>query len=177
MKNHRPFDLKTAIARLELVDARRDVLAGGRAVEVHVGRSTITHARHKFGVSPPRDIDMSVSRQEYKRLKSQSVLEVTVKTHGHTEKELESLEIDDGVYDIWCEHWYEASRTPAIIAHSELLANSEWNAELGINVLTRGYLIAQRQRSIAFLKNLDTLTSTQGLRLEKDHADLKALTE
>lgn len=164
------------IACLELVYARHDVLAGGRAVEAHVGRQAISHARQRHGVSPPIDIDMSVSWQEYKRLKSQLALEVTVKTHGHSEKELESLEIDGGIYDIWCEQWYEASRTPAIIAHSELLANSEWNDELGINVLARDYLIVQRQRSIALLKNLDTRTPTQGLRLAKDKADFEALT-
>jgi hypothetical protein len=42
-------------------------------------------------------------------------------------------------------------------------------------VLTRQYLVAQRERSVAFLSAQDQLTQTERARLSKDQADLAAL--
>lgn len=182
MKNHRPFDLKTAIARLELVDARRDVMAGSRAVEVHVGQAALAAAREAHGAAMIADVDLSVSAREYAHLRQSPQLGPVERRHRYPRLQragyysVRSLSLNNGMYDVWRERWFEPARYPeGIVSMDELLHNSEWRDDLGINVLNRDYLAAQRYRSIQFLESAGSLTEAQGQRLAKDKADLDSL--
>lgn len=177
-----PQSLEPAIARLELIDGEHDFLAGSRAVELHVGTVALTRSRIEHGAEHVADIDLSVSRQEYAYLKRQKKLGAKVVQHRYPRLKREgvyrvnSLELMDGAYDIWRERWYEPARDPqGIISDEELAENSEWNDSLGLYVLSPDYLVAQRERSVAFLESKDTLTLTEEQRLKKDYADLAAL--
>ena len=175
-------ELVTSIARLELIDGRHDYLAGSRAVEVHVGARALRAARTVHEAEHMADIDLSVSKQEYKHLKQQKKLGAKVVQHRYPRIQREgvyrvnSLQLDDGAYDVWRDRWYEPARYPeGIISVDELAAHSEWNEALGLYVLTPDYLVAQRERSVAFLESKEELTFTEEQRLKKDYADLSAL--
>lgn len=182
MTRHTPLSLESAIARLELIDGEHDFLAGSRAVELHVGTLALTRARLDQEAEHVADIDLSVSRQDYAYLKRQKKLGAKVVPHRYPRLEREgvysvnSLELMDGAYDIWRERWYEPARHPqGIISVEELAENSAWNDKLGLYVLSPDYLVAQRERSVAFLESKDTLTLIEEQRLKKDYADLSAL--
>ena len=83
MKSHRSLDLITAIARLDLVDARRDVLAGSRAVEVHVGQAALAAARAAHGAAMVADVDVSVSAREYAHLRQSPHLSPVDRRHRY----------------------------------------------------------------------------------------------
>lgn len=176
------YELEAAITRLELIDGRHDYLAGSRAVEVHVGARALQAARMMHEAEHVADIDLSVSKLEYKQLKQQKKLGAKVVQHHYPRIQREgvyrvnSLQLDDGAYDVWRDRWYEPARHPeGIISVEELAENSEWNDELGLYVLTPDYLVAQRQRSVTFLEAKDELTFIEEQRLKKDYADLSAL--
>jgi hypothetical protein len=175
-------ELQSAVALLDLVDGRHDYLAGSRAVEVHVGAAALRSARETRGAEHVADIDLSVSKLEYKHLKQQKQLGAKVIQHRYPRLQREgiyrvnSLQLMDGVYDVWRDRWYEPARYPeGIISVDELAANSVWNEELGLYVLQPDYLVAQRERSVTFLEAKDELTLTEEQRLKKDYADLSAL--
>ena len=182
MSNPATTSLEFAIARLELIDGNHDYLAGSRAVEVHVGSRALSLARRSYGAEHVADVDLSVSKAEYKHLKQMKRLGARVIQHRYPRIEREgiyrvnSLELMDGAYDVWRERWYEPARHPeGIIAVEELAENSEWNEQLGLYVLVPDYLTAQRERSVAFLEGKSELTFAEEQRLKKDYADLDAL--
>lgn len=175
-------ELAAYVATLELSNTE-NVLAGGRAVQYHVGSRALRFARRQHGVADVRDIDLSLTDDEYRRLMERNDLGVQVIVHelnrnGEGSPFVgESLDIGDGLYDVWCMQWYEAAREPnGIITHDELLQNSAWQPDVGVRVLSRDYLIAQRERSIAYLESKPTLTAKEQTRLAKDRADLSVLT-
>lgn len=178
-------DLPELITRLRLVQPEQAFLLGGRAVERRVGQTALMAARHAFAVAPTRDIDLSLSAVDYRTQRKRTDVPSKHIRHRFPRREREgiytvqSLIVDDNdqLYDIWRDRWYEPARHPlGIIAVSELYDNSVWDAELGINVPTREYLIAQHQRSVTFLTGKDQRTRTEQTRLAKDQADLTALT-
>ena len=175
-------ELQSAIARLELVDGSHDYLAGSRAIEVHVGAAALQAARTTHEAEHVADIDLSVSKNEYRHLAQMKQLGAKVIQHRYPRMQGEgvyrvnSLQLDNGMYDIWRDRWYEPARYPrGIISPDELAANSQWDEELGIYVLTPDYLAAQRERSVRFLETKDELTLIEEQRLKKDYADLTAL--
>jgi hypothetical protein len=75
-------------------------------------------------------------------------------------------------YDIWLQ-WREIDR--GFVYLDELLTNSVWQQDICCMVLSKDYLIDQRQRSIAFYEAKSVLTMKEQERLTKDRADLDAL--
>ncbi len=169
-----------AFSRVPLSDPEHAFLAGSRAIEVHVGRAALLAARDSLNIESSGDIDLVVSKEDYKHLRKMGA-----RTIRHAFPRLSrpgryyrrnSLSMFDGAVDVWRERWYEAARYPeGAIGVNELTENSEWNEELGVRVLTKAYLIAQRERSIAFLGSKDHLTPAEEKRLAKDKADLMVL--
>lgn len=182
--NIRDLPIETAIKLVDLIDPENAFLAGSRAVEMHVGRAALELARQEHGVeeSSGWDVDLVVSRGDYRSLRKKGahvVQHAFRRLSGPGRYRVNSLSLYDGAFDIWRERWYEAARYPkGIIGVDELYTNSDWDPELGVRVLTKDYLIDQRERSIKFLEEKmekGKLTPAEATRLQKDRADLSVL--
>lgn len=177
------LSIEEALPHVHLIDRKNAFLAGSRAVEVYVGHAALRAARVSFGVESSGDIDLVVSKVDYKNLKELGARTIRNSfprpSHPGEVYTLNSLTMADDAVDIWSERWYEAARYPeGVIGVEELVANSEWNEELGVHVLTKSYLIDQRKRSVAFLGEKEaagTITEKERIRLKKDQVDLSLL--
>lgn len=173
--------LSEALSHIHLTDPEHAYLAGARAVEAHVGHTALAAARFAHDADLSGDVDLVVSRQDYRALRLQGAMVVRHAFPRIREPGLyrvNSLSVANGLFDIWRERWYEPARWPhGAVGVEELRAQSTWNDALGLRVLSLDYLIAQRQRSVAFLesKQVKELTRAEQRRLAKDKADLTAL--
>lgn len=172
-------DIAEAIRDLYLIDPRAAVLCGSSAVQTWTGRRAFMRARGINESTYLPDIDIAVSSENLAALKRHA--KITFTKHRHTDSIDIPQELDtmydsyndpENRYDIWLQ-WREASRGE--VSLNELLRHSVWNEYIGCMVLTRQYLVAQRERSVAFLSAQDQLTLTERTRLAKDQADLTAL--
>lgn len=178
-------NLPLIIPRLNLSDGEHAYLAGGRAVERHVGRTVMSAVREAHGVRPTCDIDLAVSTKDYKLLRKHPRMQVKEIRHTslrgepakpHLARSLWLADPEGLDFDIWRERWFEPDREGdgTVPAH-ELAQHSVFDPELAINILSREYLTDQRIRTIDYYTSRSMLSTEEQVRLAKDKADIAVL--